>query len=149
MSSRYGKGFDWSAGGVVGAANLLLRYLKTLPEPIIPYDFYNRFRTIENLIDRPLGIPLNDLHPALTAAQQLVRELPAFHRTLLLYMLDILAVFASYSHNNEMPASRLVAAFQPSLLCGKAEEMDSREHQIAHGIMVFMVENQDHFLFGA
>ncbi len=88
----------------------------------------------------------DDLHAAITAAQQLVKELSPLHRQLLLYMLDTLAVFASKSNINGMPASRLVAAFQPSLLCGRAEDMDFEEHQIAHRIMVFLVEHQDNFL---
>jgi hypothetical protein len=86
-------------------------------------------------------MPLNDSHPAITATQRLVTQLPLLHRHLLSYILDILAVFASISDLNGMPASRLVAAFQPSLLSGEAHKMDSEEHQIAHKIMVFMVEN--------
>ncbi|KAJ6068420.1 hypothetical protein N7499_010307 [Penicillium canescens] len=41
---RYGKGLDWSGYTVHDAANVLRRYLNQLPEPIVPLEFYERFR---------------------------------------------------------------------------------------------------------
>lgn len=43
-NQNYGKDLDWSPYTVHDAANLLRRYLNYLPEPIIPLDFYNKFR---------------------------------------------------------------------------------------------------------
>jgi hypothetical protein len=48
---RYGKGLDWSGYTVHDAANVLRRYLNQLPEPIVPLEFYERFREgIEDLL---------------------------------------------------------------------------------------------------
>jgi len=41
---KYGKGLDWTGYSVHDAANVLRRYLNQLPEPIIPLNFYERFR---------------------------------------------------------------------------------------------------------
>lgn len=40
----YGKNIDWSLYTVHDAANILRRYLNNLPEPIIPLEFYEKFR---------------------------------------------------------------------------------------------------------
>lgn len=41
---NYGKDLDWSPYTVHDAANLLRRYLNNLPEPIVPLEFYEKFR---------------------------------------------------------------------------------------------------------
>src|SRR5690349_326516 len=41
---RYGKGLDWTGYTVHDAANILRRYLNQLPEPIVPLEFYEKFR---------------------------------------------------------------------------------------------------------
>lgn len=43
-NQNYGKNLDWSPYTVHDAANLLRRYLNNLPEPIIPLEFYEKFR---------------------------------------------------------------------------------------------------------
>jgi hypothetical protein len=50
---KYGKGLDWTGYTVHDAANVLRRYLNQLPEPIIPLEFYSRFR--EPLATPPEG----------------------------------------------------------------------------------------------
>jgi hypothetical protein len=46
LHQKYGKGLDWTGYSVYDAATCLLRYLKRLPEPVIPYDLYNKFTPI-------------------------------------------------------------------------------------------------------
>lgn len=43
-NQNFGKNLDWSPYTVHDAANLLRRYLNNLPEPIVPLDFYQKFR---------------------------------------------------------------------------------------------------------
>ena len=74
--------------------------------------------------------------------------MPPLNRQLLIYLLDLLAVFASKSATNLMTSERLVAAFQPSLLSRPPSEMSAEDHTRAADTMVFMVENQDNFLIG-
>src|ERR1700761_9381080 len=87
---RYGKGLDWTGYTVHDAANVLRRYLNQLPEPIIPLEFYSRFR--EPLATPPEG---QEVLLAIRSYQRLISQLPPLNRQLLLYILDLLAVFAS------------------------------------------------------
>ncbi len=121
---RYGKGLDWTGYTVHDAANILRRYLNQLPEPIVPLDFYERFR--DPLRATQVPGPDGEMHPrdlsvsehsaAVTAYQKLIKELPPLNRQLLLYILDLLAVFASKSDLNRMTAANLAAIFQPGII---------------------------------
>ena len=154
---RYGKGLDWTGYTVHDASNILRRYLNQLPEPIIPLDFYNRFRiplrehysyvTAEpGAQDRSFnGI---DDDAAIKTYQQLITELPPLNRQLLLYILDLLAVFASKSDMNLMTASNLSAIFQPAILRHPDHDMAPKEYRLNQDVLIFLIDNQDHFLVG-
>lgn len=43
-SSNYGLDLNWDGYTVHDAASLLRRYLNKLPDPVIPFEFYNQFR---------------------------------------------------------------------------------------------------------
>ncbi|KAI1626049.1 RalA-binding protein 1 [Exophiala viscosa] len=153
---RYGKGLDWTGYTVHDAANILRRYLNQLPEPIVPLDFYERFR--EPLrATRVLG-PDGEMHPrdlsvsehsaAVSAYQKLITELPPLNRQLLLYILDLLAVFASKSDLNRMNAANLAAIFQPGIISHPSHDMSPREYSFSQDVLIFLIENQDNFLIG-
>lgn len=152
---RYGKGLNMYDYTIHDATSLLLRYLKSLPEPIIPENFYEQFVQIP-IPPNALKVDENASIDSATykrvhqkiiyRAQQLVAELPQLNKTLLLYILDILPLFAYKSDLNGMTTRRIVNAFQPALLARKTEEMNEADYQIAANVMVFLVENQDEFL---
>ncbi|RMJ24509.1 rho GTPase activator [Aspergillus sp. HF37] len=152
---RYGKGLDWTGYTVHDAANVLRRYLNQLPEPIVPLEFYERFR--EPLRVYQMAVMTNGSPPdaeqfdhpkAVAAYQQLIRELPPLNKQLLLYILDLLAVFASKSEQNRMPSANLAAIFQPGLLSHPNHYMSPDEYKLSQDVLIFLIENQDHFLFG-
>ncbi|KAK6372656.1 GTPase activating protein (GAP) for Rho1p [Lithohypha guttulata] len=147
---RYGKGLDWTGYTVFDAATIMLRYLKSLPEPIVPFAFYTRFtEPLRQLAISPnLNVDSGKHKEVLKIYQGLVRLLPSLHRQLLLYLLDLLAVFASKSDHNRMTADRLVVCFQPSLISAPPEKMDEAEHKLAADVGSFLVNWQDHFLIG-
>ncbi|RJE18935.1 rho GTPase activator [Aspergillus sclerotialis] len=150
---RYGKGLDWNGYTVHDAANVLRRYLNQLPEPIVPLEFYERFReplriyqtaqangeTVDESFDHP---------KAVASYQQLIRELPPLNKQLLLYILDLLAVFASKSEQNRMPSANLAAIFQPGMLSHPQHYMSPDEYKLSQDVLIFLIENQDNFLFG-
>jgi hypothetical protein len=165
---RYGKGLDWRTGDFHGrdlrteptpydvydAASCLLRYLKLLPEPVIPFDLYDRFTAaIED--ELPPDFAFNPVLPddfdtskIIVMCKQAVFSLPPLNRQLLLYLLDLLAVFASKSDRNHMTSPRIVAVFQPAFLSRPPSEMSASDHLLAAETMIFMVKNQDHFMMG-
>ncbi|TGZ81690.1 RhoGAP-domain-containing protein, partial [Ascodesmis nigricans] len=137
----YGKGLDWSGYTVHDAANVLRRYLNQLPEPIVPLEFYTRFRD-------PLTInpdTFDEAH-AIKVYQNLIMQLPDLNRQLLLYILDLLAVFASKSDQNLMTANNLAAIFQPGLISHPSHEMAPSAYKLSQDVLVFLITHQDHFL---
>jgi GTPase-activating protein SAC7 len=154
---RYGKGLDWGGYTVHDAANILRRYLNQLPEPIVPLDFYESFREpLRNHQVQAVGSTeakepdTGDFNyeKAVATYQQLIRELPPLNKQLLLYILDLLAVFASKSEKNRMTSANLSAIFQPGLLSHPSHDMAPNEYRLSQDVLIFLIENQDHFLFG-
>ncbi|KAG0645270.1 Rho-GTPase-activating 5 [Hyphodiscus hymeniophilus] len=153
---RYGKGLDWAGYTVHDAANVLRRYLNQLPEPIVPLDLYGRFReplrghTTQAVGDTegPQSNDKFDIQNAIATYQQLITELPPLNRQLLLYILDLLAVFASKSDENRMNSQNLAAIFQPGMLSHPSHDMAPVEYRLSQDVLIFLIENQDHFLIG-
>ncbi|KAJ5207474.1 Rho GTPase activation protein [Penicillium cf. griseofulvum] len=152
---RYGKGLDWSGYTVHDAANVLRRYLNQLPEPIVPLEFYERFREPLRIYQRQVledketaDADKFDHAKAVETYQNLIIELPPLNKQLLLYILDLLAVFASKSDQNRMPSGNLSAIFQPGMLSHPQHDMSPEEYKLSQDVLIFLIENQDHFLFG-
>ncbi|KAJ4292166.1 GTPase activating protein (GAP) for Rho1p [Collariella sp. IMI 366227] len=153
---RYGKGLIWEGYTVHDAANVLRRYLNDLPEPVVPLDLYEKFR--EPLrgatrmgagdVEGPQFVENFDMDAAIIRYQRLITELPPLNRQLLLYILDLLAVFAAKSNQNRMTSQNLAAIFQPGMLSHPAHAMAPEEYRLNQCVIIFLIENQDHFLIG-
>ncbi|KFY97728.1 hypothetical protein V498_01903 [Pseudogymnoascus sp. VKM F-4517 (FW-2822)] len=145
---RYGKGLDWDGYTVHDAANVLRRYLNQLPEPIVPLDLYDHFRApLRSVMGQEVVSP-EDTNGIIQTYQQLITELPPLNRQLLLYILDLLAVFSSKSDENRMDSANLAAIFQPGMLSHPQHDMAPEEYHLNQNVLVFLIENQDHFLIG-
>jgi hypothetical protein len=154
---RYGKGLDWTGYTVHDAANILRRYLNQLPEPIIPLDFYDRFREplrgyqshAVGLMDGPSEATSKfDPERVIKTYQLLITHVPPLNRQLLLYILDLLAVFASKSDLNKMPTENLALIFQPGILSHPNHNMAPAEYRLSQDVLIFLIEHQDYFLIG-
>lgn len=152
---RYGKGLDWSGYTVHDAANVLRRYLNQLPEPIVPLEFYERFREPLRIYQKQVQageetaeVEKFDHAKAVETYQQLIIALPPLNKQLLLYILDLLAVFASKSDQNRMTSANLSAIFQPGMLSHPQHDMSPEEYKLSQDVLIFLIENQDHFLVG-
>jgi hypothetical protein len=153
---RYGKGLVWDGYTVHDAANVLRRYLNDLPEPVVPLDLYEKFREPLRGATRqaagdaegPQFVENFDINGAIARYQQLITELPPLNRQLLLYLLDLLAVFAAKSDENRMNSQNLAAIFQPGMLSHPAHAMAPEEYRLNQCVIIFLIENQDHFLIG-
>jgi hypothetical protein len=153
---RYGKGLVWDGYTVHDAANVLRRYLNDLPEPVVPLDLYEKFRDplrgatkqAAGDAEGPQFIENFDEKAAIVRYQKLITELPPLNRQLLLYILDLLAVFAAKSDENRMNSQNLAAIFQPGMLSHPAHAMAPEEYRLNQCVLIFLIENQDHFLIG-
>ncbi|KAG5922514.1 hypothetical protein E4U42_005443 [Claviceps africana] len=153
---RYGKGLVWDGYTVHDAANVLRRYLNDLPEPVVPLSLYEKFRDpLRGATKQPSGdaegpqfVDNFDESAAIRKYQQLITELPPLNRQLLLYILDLLAVFAAKSDENRMNSQNLAAIFQPGMLSHPSHAMAPEEYRLNQCVLIFLIENQDHFLIG-
>ncbi|KAI9891532.1 MAG: hypothetical protein M1814_002655 [Vezdaea aestivalis] len=152
---RFGKGLDWTGFTVHDAANIFRRYLNMLPEPIVPYEFYEKFRDpLRNHQREAVGNPDAqdaggfDDDDTIRQYQALITQIPPLNRQLLLYILDLLAVFASKSEINLMPSANLAAIFQPGMLSHKKHDLHPHEYRLSQDVLIYLIENQDHFLIG-
>ncbi|KAF2126380.1 RhoGAP-domain-containing protein [Dothidotthia symphoricarpi CBS 119687] len=154
---RYGKGLDWTGYTVHDAANILRRYFNFLPEPIIPLAHYDPFRQpLRNHQAEAVG-PIEGQAPSLggfdpdaavRTYQLRIKELPSLNRQLLLYILDLLAVFAAKADVNKMTTSNLASIFQPGILSHPKHEMSPQDYRLSQDVLIFLIDNQDHFLIG-
>ena len=154
---RWGKGLDWSGYTVHDAANILRRYFNQLPEPIIPLQYYDSFRqplrghqaeAVGQIEGQAPSVGGFDPDAAVHIYQQLIKELPSLNRQLLLYILDLLAVFAAKSDVNKMTTSNLAAIFQPGILSHPQHDMSPQDYRLSQDVLIFLIDNQDHFLIG-
>lgn len=153
---RYGKGLVWDGYTVHDAANVLRRYLNDLPEPVVPLDLYEKFRdplrgaTKQAVgdLEGPQFVDNFNEKAAIERYQRLITELPPLNRQLLLYILDLLAVFAAKADENRMNSQNLAAIFQPGMLSHPNHAMAPEEYRLNQCVIIFLIENQDHFLIG-
>jgi GTPase-activating protein SAC7 len=89
-----------------------------------------------------------DHNTTVTTFQRLITELPPLNRQLLLYVLDLLAVFSSKSDFNRMNSANLAAIFQPGIISHPSHDMAPKEYRLSQDVLIFLIENQDNFLFG-
>ena len=155
--TRFGKGLDWTGYTVHDAANVLRRYLNQLPQPIVPLEVYEKFRNplrdhqtqaVGDIEARAQDVGDFDHEKAVVTYQQLITEMPPLNRQLLLYVLDLLSVFASKSDINRMTSANLAAIFQPGMLSHPVHDMKPQEYRLSQDVLIFLIDNQDSFLFG-
>ncbi|KAJ4477394.1 Rho GTPase activation protein [Lentinula aciculospora] len=138
---RYGKSLDWKQSPYTAhdVASVFRRYLTKMPEPVIPYEMYHGFR------DALAKEPFNQ-EEVITTYKRLIRQMPRANQYLLLYVLDLLSVFARKSDKNLMTATNLAVIFRPGLMSHPDHEMSPREHALSQKVLEFLIAQQDWFM---
>ncbi|TIC33606.1 hypothetical protein E3Q10_00674 [Wallemia mellicola] len=138
---KFGKNLEWKkyAFNSHDVASVLRRYLTLMPEPVIPHEFYEQFRNILKQND-------NDAD-TISKFQSLIVQLPGANQCLLLYVLDLLAVFDRKSDHNKMNAFNLAVIFQPGILSHPSHAQQPDELKESQETLEFLIKHQDHFLF--
>jgi len=83
---------------------------------------------------------------AIATYKHLIRSMPRANQYLLLYVLDLLSVFARKSDKNLMTASNLAVIFRPGLISHPAHEMSPTEHDLSQRVLEFLIAQQDWFM---
>ncbi|CDO72483.1 hypothetical protein BN946_scf184980.g24 [Trametes cinnabarina] len=138
---RYGKNLDWKKENYTthDVASVFRRYLTQMPEPVIPHDMYHLFR------DALAKKPFNQ-DEVIATYKRLIRAMPRANQYLLLYVLDLLSVFARKSDKNLMTAKNLAVIFRPALIAHPSHEMSPQEHQLSQDVLEFLIAHQDWFM---
>ncbi|THH32250.1 hypothetical protein EUX98_g1957 [Antrodiella citrinella] len=138
---RYGKNMDWRKEQYTthDVASVFRRYLTQMPEPVIPHDMYFSFRDA-------LAKKNYNQDEVIATYKRLIRSLPRANQYLLLYVLDLLSVFARKSDKNLMTAKNLAVIFRPALLSHPTHELSPQEHQLSQDVLEFLIAHQDWFM---
>ncbi|KAH8100982.1 Rho GTPase activation protein [Cristinia sonorae] len=138
---RYGKNMDWKKEQYTthDVASVFRRFLTQMPEPVIPHDMYFSFR-------EALAKKNSNQDETITTYKRLIRSLPRANQYLLLYVLDLLSVFARKSDKNLMTAKNLAVIFRPALLSHPSHELSPQEHQLSQDVLEFLIAHQDWFM---
>lgn len=138
---RYGKSLDWKQVSYTShdVASVFRRYLTQMPEPVIPYDMYHDFR--DSLAKEP-----HNQDEVIATYKKLIRAMPRANQYLLLYVLDLLSVFARKSDINLMTATNLAVIFRPGLISHPHHEMSPKEHALSQKVLEFLIAQQDWFM---
>ncbi|KAF5326787.1 hypothetical protein D9619_004210 [Psilocybe cf. subviscida] len=138
---RYGKSLDWKAEAYTthDVASVFRRYLTQMPEPVIPHEMYHDFR------DALAKKPYNQDEVILTY-KAVIRRMPRSNQYLLLYVLDLLSVFARKAEKNLMTATNLAVIFRPGIISHPSHEMSPQEHSLSQQVLEFLIAHQDWFM---
>jgi hypothetical protein len=72
--------------------------------------------------------------------------MPHANQYLLLYVLDLLSVFARKAEKNLMTAQNLAVIFRPGLMSHPSHELSPTEHRLSQDVLEFLIEHQDWFM---
>lgn len=134
----YGRTLDWSPYTVHDAASVLRRFLNNMPQPVIPHSMYRKFCRAMTRRDP-------DTDEIIHRFRALIVSLPQANQYLLLYLLDLLAVFDRKSDRNLMKASNLAIVFQPGIINVPSMRGKDDHHTAVH-ILEFLITYQDSFV---
>ncbi|KAA1476230.1 Rho GTPase activation protein [Dentipellis sp. KUC8613] len=138
---RYGKSLDWKNENYTphDVASVFRRYLTQMPEPVIPHDLYHYVRRA------PPKKPYVQ-EDVIKTYKRLIASMPRANQYLLLYVLDLLSVFARKSAKNLMTAQNLAVIFRPGIMSHPDHELSPKEHQLSQEVLEFLIAHQDWFM---
>ncbi|KAL5525703.1 hypothetical protein ACEPAG_7040 [Sanghuangporus baumii] len=141
---KYGKNLDWKKENYTphDVASVFRRYLTQMPEPVIPHNLYSKAC---NFFREPLAKKMST-DDVIKIYKQLIRGMPPQNQYLLLYVLDLLSVFARKADKNRMTATNLAVIFRPGLINHPQHELSPKEHNLSQEVLEFLIEHQDWFM---
>ncbi|KAF8190011.1 hypothetical protein K438DRAFT_1722059 [Mycena galopus ATCC 62051] len=136
----YGISIDWKQESYTthDIACVLRAYLTQLPESVIPHAESEAAR--EALVKQPFN-----QDEVIRTYKRLIRAMPPVNQYLLLYVLDLLSVFARKSDKNQMTATDLAAMFHPGLI-SSAHKISPAERDSSQRVLEFLIAHQDWFM---
>lgn len=144
----YGRDVKWADYTVHDAASLLLKYINSLPEPLVPLDSYQTFVPSETLPENwPHAHGSNDFNKTCERYRKAILKLRIEVRTIFQYLFDVFGMFISKSNINKTTVSFLAALVQPGILSHPSRQ-SSTDITTAQKVLAFLIVNVDVLLAG-
>ncbi|KAG2022296.1 rho GTPase activator [Coprinopsis cinerea AmutBmut pab1-1] len=118
------------------------RYLNQLPEPVVQQPSNGKLRDA-------IMSESATTEEKVQACRTLIQELPRANQYLLLYVLDLLSIFARRSDKNLMSCAHLAAVFAHILLSHRTNQplaIDETEHRVNQETLEFLIIHQDRLM---
>ncbi|KAJ3107211.1 hypothetical protein HDU97_004631 [Phlyctochytrium planicorne] len=138
---RYGHGFNFEGYTIYDVADLLKKFVRTLPDPLLTSELYPYFL-------KCLDIPVEN-GARCKAFRWLCMLLPPPHLILFEYLLELFVLVANHAGDNQMTATNLARIFSPNLLRPKLEKQALEEFQSCAIVLEFFIENHSEFRISA
>ncbi|KAI8338130.1 Rho GTPase activation protein [Chlamydoabsidia padenii] len=134
----YGSQLDWRGYTIHDAASILRRFINYLPEPVITLTHYRSFK---DTMDQPFS----SVEQKVDAFQLLIERLPLANQYLLLYLLDMLAIFVTTESHTKMGSECLAAVFVPGILAHPNDKMNPSSYKHSQKVLRFLIDHQEMF----
>ncbi|KAI9310676.1 Rho GTPase activation protein [Dichotomocladium elegans] len=135
-ANGFGTNFKWEGEYTVhDAANVMRRFLNHLPEPVITLEYYGAFKDA-------MGQAFSSVDKKIEAFQELINCLPIPHQHLLLYIMDMLGLFAMTKDRTLMDISALAAVFVPGVLSHPNDDLNPAGYKESQRVLEFLIEHQ-------
>ncbi|ORY17962.1 Rho GTPase activation protein [Clohesyomyces aquaticus] len=139
---RWGKGLDWTGYSTHDAAEVLRRYLVSLPEPLMTGSPTEWVKPLKPYLDAHTTPSTSQSVSVISIYQQFMRDLPPLHRQLAVYLMDLFDCFADQSNVNGATTSRIAERFVEAFFASSPNLSDQKR------VLEFLITNQEHFSAG-
>ncbi|CAO3598125.1 unnamed protein product [Absidia cylindrospora] len=136
--TQYGVYLTWDDYNIHDVANVMRRFLNHLPEPVIPLNHYQLFKTT-------METEFVSADVKIQAFQSLIDKMPLVHQFLLLYLLDLLSIFTLTSHLTRMNISCLASVFAPGILSHPDDALSPSGYKESQLVLEYLIKHQDKF----
>ncbi|CAO3600889.1 unnamed protein product [Absidia cylindrospora] len=136
--TQYGVYLAWDDYNVHDVANVMRRFLNHLPEPVIPLNHHQVFRST-------LETDFDSTDAKIQAFQNLINQIPLVNQFLLLYLLDLLSLFSMTKHLTRMDISSLASVFAPGILSHPDDALNPLGYKESQLVVEYLIEHQDKF----
>jgi len=134
---------QWDKIHVNVAATLLKLFFRELGEPLVPYECYDRFLSVQRQYQQQTTVK----QAKLSLVQPIFQLLPPANVQLLVFLIKFLLQVASFSSQNRMDLSNLSIIFGQTLIRPRIETIESSvEIPYVNSIFQLAIENYE-FLF--
>ncbi|KAI9350075.1 Rho GTPase activation protein [Zopfochytrium polystomum] len=138
VGPTFGLGLTFAGYTIYDVADLLKKFVRGLPEPLLTTELYPHFL---KCLDLPVEGAVR-----VKAFRWLLMLLPPPHLVLFEFLLELFSQVDQFSSENQMTASNLARIFSPNVLRPRGSEKQAlEEFQTASFVVEFMIENWEQF----